>query len=212
MNCSEVRARLAGLLYGDLTAEEGAAVETHLTTCPACRREYAGLEQVRSALALTPVPEARVDLARLYRDAADRQTRRLRRWRRAAVALAGVAAALLAAVWLRLEVRLDGRQLSLRWGAPPAPEKKPPAPRSLAVRPVARLPEDVEERLRVMDELIHALSADLEQRDASQQERLVRLREGLDALREQTRERWKETERAVAALCAAQLNLTKGGD
>jgi hypothetical protein len=219
MNCSEVRVRLAGLLYGDLTSEEGAAVETHLTTCPLCRHERDGLEQVRSALSLSPVTAIHVDVSRLYLEAADRQARRLRRWRRAAVALAGVAAVLLLTVWFRLEVGFEGRQLVVRLGGSPAAtdgqgpaREKQPAPPSLARRDPTAGAESLQERLQVMDELIHALSADMEQRDAQQQEKLTRLRDRLEALREQTHERLTQTERVVAALGAAQLSLTKGGE
>ena len=108
MNCTDVRTHLPGFLYGDLKPEEVAAVEHHLTTCPACRSERADLERVRQALSGIPAPTVEVDLHQIFRQAAERQARRARRWRRAAIALGAVAAVLLLAVGLRLEIRVEG--------------------------------------------------------------------------------------------------------
>jgi hypothetical protein len=63
-----------------------------------------------------------------------------------------------------------------------------------------------------MDELIHALTADVEERDVQQHERLARIHERLDRLGEQARLWQTETERNVAALYAAQFVSTKKGD
>ena len=125
MNCTEIRTRLPLLLYHDLKPDEVAAVENHLTTCAACRHEHAGLARVRGLLAAVPAPSIDVDVSRVFQQVADRQARRARLWRRAAVALCGLAAALLVAVACRLEIRVETGQLVLRWGWPPdAPDGK----------------------------------------------------------------------------------------
>jgi hypothetical protein len=56
-----------------------------------------------------------------------------------------------------------------------------------------------------MNELIHALTNDIEAREVHQQQRLARLQERLDRLSDQA-SRWRlETERDVAALYTAQF-------
>src|SRR5258707_14020700 len=106
MNCSHVRDNLASLLYGDVPAAEKAEWEKHLAGCPSCRREYRALQEVRRLLGTQVAPEVTIDLPRLYRQAADQQESRLRRWRRAAVMVTGVAALFaVLAFGLRLEAR-----------------------------------------------------------------------------------------------------------
>jgi len=216
MNCSLVRPLLPVALYGDLSPEEAASVEEHLTSCPACRRERAELERVRAALTAMSAPLVQVDLPALYRQTAESQARRVRRWRRTALALCGVAAALLLVIGLRLEVRVAANQLTVRWGSPPekagAPPKQPPAPPIRVERPKGLPAQEVRERLRLMDELIHALTADMQERDVQQHERLARIQERLNRLGEQAQLWQTETERNVAALYAAQFVSTKKGD
>ncbi len=216
MNCSDVRALLPLSIYGDLKPEEATSVEEHLTTCPACRRERAELDQVRAALAAVPVPTVRVDLPGIYRQTAERQALRTRRWRRATLTLGAVAAALLLVIGLRLEVRLGANEVRFSWGGPTPDKPQPPAkqapapPAQVQNRPASPLVPNTEERLRLMNELIHALTTDIETRDFQQQQRLVRLHERLDRLSDQT-SRWPtQTERDVAALLTAQFE--KKGD
>jgi anti-sigma factor RsiW len=216
MNCTDVCHRLPELLYGDLKPAEVAAVEHHLTACPACRRERHELERVRQALTAVPVPDIQVDLPLLYQQAAEREARRARRWRRAAAALAAAAALLLLALGLRLEVRLEGRRLVLSWGgaaekADPAPEERK-APKAVAVRPKARPGSDIEERLRLLNDLVHALAADVEERDARQRQDLAQVQDQLEGLRRQASRQWTQTERSVAALYAAHLILARKGE
>src|SRR5262245_30462451 len=104
MDCAWTRDRLPPLLYGDLPSGEAAAVENHLANCLACRQECAALKDVRRLLDAVPAPAIKVDVPRLYRQAAARQERKLRRWRPAAVALLASAALLLIALALNLEV------------------------------------------------------------------------------------------------------------
>lgn len=212
MTCTEARDLLPLLLYGDLPPAEAERLRAHLTDCPACARERAVLERVRGALDAAPVPAVQVDLPRLYHEAMAQQARRLRRWRWAAAAGALAAAALLAVVGLRLQVRVQANQVVLSWGNPPA-APLPPAPPEVAPRPAAaRVPADVEERLRLMSNLIHALADDMDSRDSHQQEALARIEERLDILQTQGNRRWNETERTVAALVAAQLDTTQKGE
>ncbi|HZT83556.1 MAG TPA: zf-HC2 domain-containing protein [Gemmataceae bacterium] len=210
MNCTEARARLADLLYGDLSPAERAAVENHLVGCAACRGERAALEGVRRLLDTVPAPAVQVDVATVYQAAADRQTLRARRWRRAAVALVGLAAALLLAALLRLEVRLEANQFVLRWGA--APEAPPAPPERVVVERVERPAPDLEERLRVLDDLLHALAEDVDSRDAQTQKDVARLRARLAELQAQNHEHWTETERNVAALYAAHFRVSRKGE
>jgi hypothetical protein len=218
MNCYEVCAHLPGLLYGDLSPHEVAAVEHHLTACPACRRERAALEHVRQALSAVPAPAVQVDLPRLFQEAAQRQARRARRWRRAALALGAVAALLILALGLNVQVRFEGRRLTVSWGPAPAekPEpapKAPPAPPMLADRKnPPKAGPDIEERLRVMNDLIHAIAADVQARDGQQRQNLAALQDQVTALARQAAYQWKATEQNSAALQVAQLTGTPKGE
>jgi hypothetical protein len=211
MNCAEARNRLPGLLYGDLPRGEASALRAHLAACPACRQELAALEGVRRALDTVPAPAVQVDLPRLYREAAARQVRRAGRWRWAAVACGAAAAVLLIVLGLRLEVRVEAHQLVVSWGA--APEKDvpvPPAPAPRADRSEPPPSPEVEERLRVLSELIHALADDVAARDQQQEQRVDQLRARLDDLQRQGNRRWSEMDRNVAALYAAHFLAKKG--
>jgi hypothetical protein len=194
VNCADVRDRLPAHLYGDLPPAEAVAVQAHLVECADCRHEFTALTGVRAALDAGPTPAVAVDLPRLYREAADRQRLRLRRWRRVALAGTALAAALLLLLGMKLELRVGGQQVVVRWGNPatehPAVTVPPPAPDSL----------NVDERLRLLQELTHALAADVDARDRRQQDELVRLRAQLYALGRQTDQRWVETARDVTAL------------
>ncbi|MGH7058704.1 MAG: anti-sigma factor family protein, partial [Acetobacteraceae bacterium] len=118
MKCTVVRAALPLLIY-DEPSPQDAALKEHLAGCDACRREAEALQGVRRLLDDAPVPRIEVNLPQLHRSLAERQIRQMRRWRRVAVALGALAAVLLLAVGLRLEVRLQAGQLLVRWGDPP---------------------------------------------------------------------------------------------
>ena len=120
--CDEVRDLLPLALAGEETA-----VREHLAACAACRAEWHELEALGRRLDAVPAPPAQpIDLAAIYAAADDRHVHSVRRWRRAAVVAAALAAGVLfVAVLPRLEVRLGGNELALRWG--PA-EPPPPAP------------------------------------------------------------------------------------
>jgi hypothetical protein len=208
--CAQIKEALPDLLYGELAPSEAEAVHEHLAGCPPCRAELAGLRQVRAALDAAPVPapDAAVDLPRLYREAARRQTQRLRRWRRLAAVGLTAAAALLAVLVLKLEVRVDGNQLVLRWGPPP-PEAPRPAPQP---PPGAKEQPARDADLELVKELVHLLAVDVQTRDREHKEALAALRERLDALRGEVEGRWAATERDVLALYTAQFGSRDKGD
>jgi hypothetical protein len=199
MNCAEVRACLHAFLYGDLGRVEGAQVEKHCAACADCRKEHAALQRLRQGLDALPVPGVRVDLGRLYADAARLQHRQVRRWRRAAIALLGAAAILLLVVGLKLELRVASHQLVVRWGT--APESVGPAPTpvtSVAENPPG--PINAEE-FQLMKDLIHALAADGDTRDRRWQQEVSALQTRLALLQERSQQR----DRVVAALYTAQF-------
>jgi hypothetical protein len=220
MNCPQVRARLPGLLYGDLAPEDAAAIEAHLVVCGDCRRDRDALHHVRQALDVVPTATAAVDLPRLYRDAAQAQERRLRRWRRAALALGAVAAAVaLFAVLPSLEFRCDAHQFVVRWGAPPPVPESAPQPSE----PPSRLPEpertqfvsttspDVEEQLRLLNKLVPLLAADADSRDERWRAEFATVRAQMNDLRNQTQQWRLATARDVAAIYAVQFPQGKKG-
>jgi hypothetical protein len=220
MNCTEVRSRLAGLEYGDLPTDEANAVRAHLVYCPDCQAEQARLTQVRSLLDEAPTSPVRVDLPRLYREAADQQMRRLRRLRRLAFAAVAAAAVIVIGVFLsRIEVRLDSGQLVVRWGTVPAreepappPSVPSPAPPTVAVSPVTST-ADLEQQLYLLTELVQAISNDADLRDEKRQRELSVLRTRVQALQEQLTELRLTTEKDVSALYSAQFpNSKEKGD
>jgi hypothetical protein len=207
MNCTDARARLPGLLYGDLSADEAGAVRKHLAGCAGCRQEQAALEGVRRLLDQAPTPPAvQVDLPRLYAAAAAHR-RGARRWRRGLV-VAGVAAAALLAVLLRMEVRVDAGQLVLRWGAPPETQPAPLLPRPEAPPAPAVTAAD----LKFLKDLLLAQADDALANDERVRQALVDLQARLDDQERVALERWEATQRLVSALHTVQLEtLTKGG-
>jgi hypothetical protein len=210
MNCADARELLPLCAYDDLPADRRASLDRHLAGCPICHRELAELREVRSLLDATPAPLIQVDVAEVHRCAAADAARRVRRWRRLAVAGLAAAAALLLVVWSGLECRVEGHQFVLRWGAPPpAPEPPPPAP---IVQAKPTLPPEAEARLRLLSELVNALAADAAQRDASQRAEVAALQARLDRLRQQDLARWATLERDVRALYNAHFPNRKGGD
>jgi hypothetical protein len=214
MNCTETRPLLPSLLYSDLSASLAVQVEAHRATCPACTAEFEALRQVRGALDAVPAASATVDLAQLYRDAAQRHQRSLRRLRRVCVVVVACAAAVVLIVGLsRLEVRFEGHQVVVRWGAPPPLPESPPAavPAPLAVEPSQRIAE-IEDRINLLGELVQALSADADRRSVGRDDEIVTLRREIRDLQEQLTQLRLATDRDVAALYAAQFVSGKKGE
>lgn len=201
MRCTDVRAALPLLIY-DESSPQDAALRKHLADCPACHCEFEALASVRRLLDTAVVPHVAVDLTQIYRTLAERQPRRARRWRRVAIAAGSLAAVLLLALGLRLELRLEANQLVVRWSNPEGGTGVPPV-ETLDRRPAgptAAPPESVEAELRVLSDLIHALKQDADDRDQLCAERLQRLEKHVRALQSQSDQRWSATEENVAAL------------
>jgi anti-sigma factor RsiW len=207
MICADCRELLPLHLYGDLSDADRTAVAAHLSDCGACRAELGALAATRAALDAAPVPETAVDLNRIYRFDAERQRRTARRWRVAA--LVGLAASLLVLA-LRIDIRADARQLTVRWGTP---EPMPVAPEpTVIVRTQTVTSPDLDERLNVLTALIHALAANVETGDRERAAELMRVRGELASLRQQGDQRWTETGRSVSALYTAQFGPKTQGD
>lgn len=210
MSCESFRERLPELLYGGLPTGERAEVERHLADCPGCRRERVALESLAHSLNAVPSATARVDLSRLYRDAAERRARQARRWRFLAAGIGLAAAVLLILFGMRLELRFEGHQVVLRWGLPPvapAPEPVPPVIVRQEVQPGISA-----EEVQLLKELVHALAADAEASERRNLATVVRLQQRLDDMQRQTQRRWADTERDVAALYTAQFGPRPKGE
>jgi predicted anti-sigma-YlaC factor YlaD len=215
MNCTQARDLLPLLLYGGLDASEASRVQSHMTTCPACRDMQAALQRLGRTLDTLPAPTIQVNLPRLYQAAAALQRRRARRWRWTAAAVCGLAAALLLVVLLRLEVRVQAHQVVLSWGpASPAEATSLPveAVQTVIVRHENGLSPELEEQLRVARATLHALADNQDSRDARLQERVAELETRLERMRFQDGQRWSETERSVAAMYTALFVMPKKGE
>ncbi len=199
MNCNEARECLAGLLYGELSAGRAAEIEKHLAGCPSCSAEYGALQRLRRMLDVSRPPAVQVDIPRLYEQAARQQAHRLRRWRRAALAVAAMAAGLLLAFVLRVEIRTEATQFVIRWGSPRDVATSSPAPQ-LAPPVLRQEPATTPEEIQLLKDLIHALVADVDARDERQKVALARLQSRLLNAQSQAEERWQATERDMAAL------------
>jgi hypothetical protein len=213
MNCPEIRAALPDLLYGQLKPEHAQNVHSHLAECVACQAEWTGLRQTVGLLDKLPVPPVSVDLREIYRQSHLAEERRLRHWRRAAFALIGIAAAVVFAMLLHLEVRVDGRQLVLRWGGarevtakvvsavmqPPQAKATKQHERRETAPPEVTRPEVTRADLNLMRDLLHAVAAEVDGRDRQQRESLAALQQQLDRLERATQERWAATLRYVSA-------------
>ncbi len=214
MNCPEIRAALPEFVYGQLSPQALDPIEAHLRDCPECRREAAALGQVRRLLDAAPAPAVRVDAAALYRAAAERQARRLRRWRGVALA-ACVAATLLFAfsVLTRLEVRVETNQIVVRWGPAPAapPSAQAPAP-PVAPTPAAD-PRDLmelEDRVRTLSELVQALADDGREREYQRDLENARLKQLVQQWQGTSDRRWGDMEKDFDALYIAEFQTLKG--
>ena len=105
---------------------------------------------------------------------------------------------------IRLDVRVNQRQLTIRWGVA-EPEvvvqhvpQEPP-------RPEYVIPRELDQRIKTMSELIQALAANVDASDRERQQQLSILKLELAAMRRQSQERMSETERDLSALYAAHF-------
>jgi hypothetical protein len=164
-----------------------------------------------------PAPDSKpVDLAAVYRAAAERQAAVGRRWRRVAAGVAALAAAVLLVAWLpRLEFRVTGHEFAVRWGTPPEPA--PPAPSS-----DPRIEELLAEQSRQLaairaantqhaelQDLLLTLAADVNDRDQQQQARIAALTKKLTAFEADTARQFADAEKTNSTLYDAVFNARK---
>ena len=171
-----------------------------------------GAGQVRRLLDAAPAPAVRVDAAALFRAAAERQARRLRRWR--GVALAACVAAILLFAFSalsRLEVRVETNQMVVRWGPAPA---APPSAQAPPVAPTpAADPRDLmalEDRVRTLSELVQALADDGREREYQRDLENARLKQLVQQWQGMSDRRWSDMEKDFDALYIAEFQTLKG--
>ncbi len=101
-------------------------------------------------------------------------------------------------------MRVDRQQLTIRWGAPEATPIVQ-APERTTDQTTTQSPNQLDERLRTMSELIQALAVSADAADRERQEQVVALKRELAAMQQQSQERLSETERDVHALYSAHF-------
>jgi hypothetical protein len=207
MKCEHAQPRIPLALYGDLPPAELAELQKHLAECSACAREYQSLESLRQTLdAAPPRVEAYVDVQRILQESAFRQRRQAKRWRLAAASFGAVAAGLLLFVIFQVEIRVGGGQFVIRWGPPPeAPQPEIPQPKIITVMAPAKDSAELEERIRVVSELVRALATDIDSRDQHVRTEINTLAARLEILRAQSDTRFVEAKKDFNALYSAQF-------
>lgn len=163
---------------------------------------------LRKLLDAAPAPDPRpVDLAALYRAAAERQAVVGRRWRRVTVGGAVLAAGVLLVAFVpRLEFRLTGHEFAVRWGVPPEPAPVAPS----ADPRVEQLLEEQSKQLAAiratnarhaeLQDLLLTLAADVSDRDKQQQARVAALGKKLTAFEADTARQFADAEKTNSAL------------
>jgi hypothetical protein len=156
--------------------------------------------ELRRLLDTAPVPALPpVDLARLYRDAFDRQARSTRRWKRVAGGVAALAASVLAVAVLQGW-----------WAAKPEPVASAPDPRVAELladqqRQIAAL-RATNEKIGAVQELLLTLAADVDQRDKDQQKKMTMLATRLGEFETLTARQFQESEKTSTALYNVVFN------
>jgi hypothetical protein len=69
----------------------------------------------------------------------------------------------------------------------------------------------VEERLRLLQDLTHALANDIDRRDRRHHEEVAAVRTRLDALQRIAVQKWTEVDRILSAFYVAQFKSPEGG-
>jgi hypothetical protein len=192
MNCTQVRQLLPEFAYHDLHPGQLEPMKEHLSQCRACANELASLQELERMLNGVSPLSVSVNVPLLFRHARDIQGRQMRRWRRAALALAGLAAAVLVVLVLRLELRFSTNQVVIGWGNKTSTadvfieSKGQSNPMPTPMSPLAAS----EAELQPLRGLIYELAANLEQvsqesdlHDRHQQQNLNRLQDQVTQLR-----------------------------
>jgi hypothetical protein len=208
MNCTECKNRLPLLLSPARDEIEDPEVCAHLAACPACLQEWQEFEQLGKLLSANPEPRVAVDLSSLYRQAAAAEAQSSRRWR-----WLGLAAGLFllvggsVALFARLELRVTGNELALRWGEPPAaPANTKLAQVSSATEPFKR--DDREEQIEVLSAMVRAMLQELQTVELRQRRDRNDIDLRVSGLQEQTLKRWLALQKDLEALYV----LTQKGD
>ncbi|HEV2945807.1 MAG TPA: zf-HC2 domain-containing protein [Gemmataceae bacterium] len=193
MNCTQVRQLLPEFAYHDLHAGQLEPMKEHLSRCQACVNELASLQELERMLDGVSPPPVNVNVSLLFHQAREIQSRQMRRWRRAALALAGLAAAVLFVLVLRLELRVGANQVVIGWGSKSATTDINTDPKSdshLMPPPPSSSLAASEAELQPLRGLIYELAANLEQvsqesdlRDRRQQQNLNRIQDQVTQLR-----------------------------
>ena len=226
MNCEQTHERLLAWQYGELPAGEQTEVAKHLAGCAACREELSGWHEFRHQLGAFTGPAVQVDVPGLYQEAMRRSERRARRWRRSSLVAAAVAALVLIAVGLKLEVRVDAAQLVVRWGSGEGErgrggegekEQARHLPGTNSARaPIVQAPEAgsqvTAEDLALVKNLVRALAQDVRTRDRQQQEAFWQMQARFESFLDQVGKYVIANERDKAAFYTAQFRLQKKGD
>lgn len=206
MNCSQTQEKLPLLLYGDLDDSDAILVETHLAECEACEIAFKELSRVRELLDAVPAEGVPLDMGRIPGAVSPAISQPSWSWRE--YALWAALAVLLVAVLFNTEVRFERHQLIVRWGNAPIQEQgETIAPRVSEPMPPGNVSQfdsrEFEERLGVLDDLVHALAGQVNSHDQEQRDRITALQTRLRLLEQQSREYRDQANRSVAALYAA---------
>lgn len=212
MNCHSLQDRLALFVSGDLDSAEASSIRQHCASCENCRTAVAALERIRNLLDTARTPPTSIAFPQIYAAAARRQETRLRRWRRASLALAGMAAALMLIVGLKMQIRVQANEFVMTWnGGPPAPVTPEKAPDATPIPQAEGVKEVTPEQFERMRELVYALAANIDNMDRNQKQATVQFAKQLEALHYGDTHRWQAMQRDVAALYAVCLSRDKGG-
>jgi hypothetical protein len=175
-------------------------------------------DDLRKLLDAAPVSDPRpVDLAALYRTAAERQAVVSRRWKRLALAGAALAAGVLAFALLpRLEFRCTGHEFAVRWGTPP---DVPPPPPPADPRIEQLLDEQSKQLVAIratnvkhaeLQDLLLTLATDVNDRDKQQQARVAAQVKAMTAFEADTARQFADAEKTNSALYDAVFSVKKG--
>ncbi len=196
MNCDRARPLLPLFVYGDLSADESAAVAEHAASCAECRGSVEALGSTRAAFDSLPMPEAVVNPADIVRSIGVADARSARRWRRVAIGATALAAGVSFLLLVRPTIRIGDGAFVVRWSEPPA--RVEPSP--------SRVDDALVERVELLGQLVRALADESEGRDRDRKSEIALLKARLELLNVQIDARYQETRRDVGVLYRAQFD------